>query len=55
LWIVEVKWKRKRKLKGSRGVGYDAHAGLAWRSWKLAAGSKREGIPEGGKCRLKWK
>jgi hypothetical protein len=55
LWIVEVKWKRKRKLKGSRGVGYDAHAGLAWRSWKLAAGSKREGIPEDGKYRFKWK
>jgi hypothetical protein len=40
LW--EVRWKRKRKLKGSRGLAA-MHAGLE-------AGSKREGImPEGGK------
>jgi hypothetical protein len=41
LWTVEVKWKRKRKLKGSRGLAA-MHAGLE----KLEAGSNREGIPE---------
>jgi hypothetical protein len=34
------------EVEGEQGVGCDA---------RWAAGSKREGIPEGGKCRLKWK